>query len=197
MSLLEELFISRVRVGIISLFIRNPDQNFHIREITRRVKTEINAIRRELHHLTKLGFLKREPRGNRVYFEMKKSFPFYEEFASLVFKEEGFGRTILDNFDKIGKIKWAFASKEFSKGSKPAPGRIDLFIVGDADLNGIENIISQEQTSRGFDINYSVMTEGELIARAKRHDPFLIRVLSEPRVTIFGDESKMLPFKVG
>ncbi|MEK7611091.1 MAG: winged helix-turn-helix domain-containing protein [Patescibacteria group bacterium] len=190
--MLEELFVSKVRVGIFSLFLRNPEKSWHIREITRQVGTQINAVRRELKNLNRLGFLKREPRGNRVYFEVKKTFPLYEELAAMVFKEFGFGRKILDNLEKMGKVRWAFVSKNFFKGERSQHGAVDLFVIGDLNLGQLQTLISEEEKIRGQEINYTVMSDLEFKTRRKRNDPFLVRVLQGPRITLAGDEDKYL-----
>lgn len=190
--MLEDLFVSKVRVGIISLLLRNPDVPYHVREITRQVGTEINAVRRELKNLTRLGFLKREPRGNRVYFEVKKDFPLYEEFVSLIFKETGFGRKILESLPSLGKVRWAFVSRDFAKGAKITPGMVDIFLVGDVNLTFLEKLVKEEETRRGGEINYTVFSEEEFKSRQKRNDPFLERNLRYPRLTLVGSEERFL-----
>lgn len=190
--MLENIFVSKVRIGIISLFLRNPEVPYHVREITRQVGTEINAIRRELKNLSRLGFLKREPRGNRVYFEVKKEFPFYEEFVSMIFKEAGFGRKILDGLPLLGKIRWAFVSRDFARGDKSLPGVVDLFLVGEVNLETLEKIIKEEELRRGNEINYTVLSENEFKTRQKRNDAFLDKVLQRPRLTVIGSEERLL-----
>jgi DNA-binding transcriptional ArsR family regulator len=190
--MLENIFVSKVRVGIISLFLRNPEVPYHVREITRQVGTEINAVRRELKNLSRLGFLKREPRGNRVYFEVKKEFPFYEEFVGMIFKETGFGRKLLDHLPLLGKVKWAFVSRPFAQGSKSSAGAIDLLLVGEVNLAALEKLIKEEEAKRGREVNYTVLGEEELKVRQKRHDTFLQKVLQQPRLTLVGSEERFL-----
>ena len=49
MGALNEIFVSKVRVKIFKLFLRKGAPEFlHIREVTRQVGAEINAVRREL-----------------------------------------------------------------------------------------------------------------------------------------------------
>lgn len=188
--MLEDIFVSKVRVRIISLFLNHPEVPYHIREITRQVGTEINAVRRELKNLTHLGFLKREPRGNRVYFEVKKDFTFYEDFVSLIFKEAGFGRKILDNLDSLGKVRWAFVGRDFAKGGKSQPGVVDFFLVGEVNLEALEKFIKEEEEKRRGEINYSVLSEEEFKTRLKRRDAFLEKALQRPRLTLIGSEER-------
>lgn len=190
--MLEDLFISKVRVGLLALFLGEPNRQLHIREITRQLKTQINAVRRELKNLNRIGLLKKEPRGNRIYFEVKKTFPLYEELSAMIFKEFGFGRQILTNLEKLGHIHWAFVAKDFFKGEPPKPGSVDLFIVGNINRTVLEPLLAEEEKKRGREINYSVLDDSEFKMRQKGNDPFLISVLQEPRITLTGDEDKYL-----
>jgi len=52
---MEELFISRVRVKLLTLFLTSQEPLLHVREIVRRVDEEINAVRRELLRMEKFG----------------------------------------------------------------------------------------------------------------------------------------------
>ena len=77
--MLETFFTSKVRVKILKLFFLSSTERFHVRDITRQVEEEINAVRRELSRLYKIKLLGREKRGNRVYYFLKPSFVFYPE----------------------------------------------------------------------------------------------------------------------
>jgi len=70
--MLEELFISRVRVKILQLFLSSTDALFHVREIVRRVSEEINAVRRELARMEKYGMASSEWRANRRLYRLKR-----------------------------------------------------------------------------------------------------------------------------
>ena len=74
--MLIDILISKVRVKILELFLGNPGQSYHVREIVRRVGEEINAVRRELARLEMTGFLQSEWRANRRYYSVKRDFIF-------------------------------------------------------------------------------------------------------------------------
>ena len=56
--MLEHLFGSKTRVKLLQLFLNNPDQPYYLRELTRKLKTQLNSIRREINNLEKLGIIK-------------------------------------------------------------------------------------------------------------------------------------------
>src|SRR3989339_501047 len=115
--MLEELFVSRVRVKILQLFLSLPvDTLFHVREIVRRESEEINAVRRELARMEKYGMVQSEWRANRRLYRFRKDYLFYKELLSLVAKTAGLGGSLIKNKQKLGKVKFAFVSTKFLKG---------------------------------------------------------------------------------
>lgn len=191
--MLEELFVSRVRVKILQLFLSSPQETlFHVREIVRRVAEEINAVRRELARMEKFGMMTSEWRANRRLYRFKKDYLFYRELLSLVSKTSGLGGNINKNKSKLGKIKFAFISSKFLKGSSTDPEDVNLLVVGSIVLPELQAIIADEQAKREAEINYSFMDEAEFTFRVKRRDPFIIKVLLQPKVMLIGDEDELL-----
>ena len=190
--MLEELFISRVRVKILQLFLSSTDALFHVREIVRRVSEEINAVRRELARMEKYGMASSEWRANRRLYRFKKDYIYYKELLSLVAKTTGLGGNLIKNKQKLGKVRFAFISTKFLKGKLSATDDVDMLVVGNIVLPELQAIISDEQAKREIEINYSFMDEAEFRFRVKRRDPFILRVLIQPKVMLIGDEDELL-----
>src|SRR5689334_25397779 len=108
-----DLITSKSRVKVLNVFLANPNDMFHVRELVRRTKDEINAVRRELAFLESKGILTREPRANRVYYSLNKNYPFYFDLIKIGAKNSGLGEQILKNRVKLGKIKYAMFSGRF------------------------------------------------------------------------------------
>lgn len=190
--MLEELFVSRVRVKILQLFLTSPEELLHVREIVRRVSEEINAVRRELARMEKFGMVSSEWRANRRLYRFKKEYIFYKELLGLVSKTSGLGGNIVKGKLKLGKIKYAFLSTRFLKGGKAGAEDVDLLIVGQIVLPELQAIVADEQAKREAEINYSYMDEAEFQFRVRRRDPFILRVLIQPKVMLIGDEEELL-----
>lgn len=189
---MEEIFVSRVRVKLLQLFLSQPDQLLHVREIVRRVGEEINAVRRELARMEKYGLVQSEWRANRRLYRFRKDYVFLKELLAMVAKSTGLGGNIIKNKTKLGKIKFAFLSTRFLKGVAAGPDDIDLLIVGQMVLPELQAMIADEQAKREYEINYSYMDEAEFQFRVRRRDPFILRVLTQPKVVLLGDEEEML-----
>ena len=190
--MLVDILISKVRVKIFELFLGIPNQSYHVREIVRRVGEEINAVRRELSRLEKTGFLESEWRANRRYYSVKHDFTFLPEFLSIVNKSIGIGGAIIQNRAKLGKIKSAMLSGSFAKGQPYSSNDIDLFIVGTIVLPELSALIKEEEARRNRELNFTPMTEEEFNFRKNRRDPFVMNILSKPRIMLIGDEEELV-----
>jgi len=187
-----DLITSKSRVKLLNVFLSNPSDMFHVRELVRRTNDEINAVRRELAFLEKKGILTREPRANRVYYSFNKAYPFYYDLLRLGSKNIGLGEAILKNKVKLGRIKYAMFSGRFLRKMKEQPDEVDLLIVGNVVLPELALLVREEEKRLNAEINYTVMTEEEFDFRKKKRDPFIVSILSGSRVMLLGDEEAML-----
>jgi len=186
---LKDLFISKTRVKLLETFLADPTQMFHVRDLVRRTGDEINAVRRELSRMDMLGMVKKEPRGNRIYYWFRKDYPFYADLLSLVAKTTGLGAAILKNRTKIGRISFlSFSARFVGHDQRKNPDDVDLLIVGDINLPELSAIVRQEETTRGQAINYTPMAEDEVKFRRTRKDPFLLGILTQSRIVVLGND---------
>jgi hypothetical protein len=187
--MLKDLFISKTRVKLFENFLSDPTQMFHVRDLVRRTDEEINAVRRELARMEIVGMVKKEPRGNRLYYWFRKDYIYYADLLSLVAKNTGLGAAIVKNRSKLGKVTLAMLSSRFVRHEpKKNPDEVDLLVVGDVNLPELASIVRAEETVRGQTINYTPMSDEELKFRRSRRDPFLLSILTGGRVIILGDE---------
>ncbi len=187
-----DLITSKSRIKLLNVFLGNPEEMLHVRELVRRTSDEINAVRRELSFLEKKGILTREPRANRVYYFLSKNYPFYFDLLRLGSKNIGLGAEVLKNKVKLGKIKYAMFSGRFLRKIKNQPDEVDFLIVGNIVLPELSLLVREEEKRLATEINYTVMTEEEFDFRKKKRDPFIVSILSASRVMLVGDEETML-----
>ena len=190
MSCLNDLLISKVRVKVLELFYKNPDEMYYVREITRLVKEEINAVRRELERMLDCGLLKSEQRGNRLYYYLNKRYLYHQELQRIVAKSTGLGKKIRRNRRKLGTLSYVMFSGTFTNRQQAKPDELDILVVGDVVLPELEELIRAEQKELGREINYAVLSADEFEFRKTRRDPFVMEVLYGVRVMIIGDENE-------
>lgn len=187
-----DLITSKSRVKLLEVFLTNPFEIYHVRELVRRTGDEINAVRRELQYLEKKGILEKEPRANRLYYSLAKNYPFYYDFLRLGAKTVGLGADILKNRAKLGKIKYAMFSGKFVRRINTEPDEVNLLLVGTVVLPELTLLVRAEEKRLNTEINYTVMSEEEFEFRKKRRDPFILSILTGSRVMLIGDEESML-----
>lgn len=192
MAKLTDFMVSRVRAKLIRAFLQSPQEMYYVRQLTRETKEEINAVRRELARMEEKGLVKNEKRGNRLYYQFRESYSFYEQLLAMVAKSSNLGKIIVDNKSKLGFIKFAFLSSRFIRGQKRSNANVDLVIVGKVIMPQINLIIKDYERKTSSEVNYSCMTEEEFAYRLSRKDPFVTTVLIQPRVMIIGDEVDMI-----
>lgn len=188
MAKLSDLIVSKVRVKLLKLFLGQAKGLYYVRELTRITKEEINAIRRELENLQKSGLLESEKRGNRLYYSVKTSYVLYPELVNLVAKSTGAGKLILKNRSKLGFVKYLFISQKLARGLERVEDDVDLMVVGKLIMPEVAQIVKEVEKLLKTEINYSCMTEEEFSYRKNHKDPFMTKVLMQPKVMLIGDE---------
>ncbi|MBU0976551.1 MAG: hypothetical protein ABIE03_03750 [Patescibacteria group bacterium] len=186
------LFISKVRIKVLRLFFLHPDVPYHIRGVVREVGEEINAVRRELLRLEHIRLLKSERKGNRLYFTLIDTFPFFDELLSIVYKTYGLGGEIIRCQKELGDVKYALLTKSYTKGIKTGMQDIDLLLIGKVNVPALTAAVQRAERQTGREINYTVLKESEFILRKKRRDVFVLGMLSGSKVMLIGDEDELV-----
>ena len=188
-----DIITSKVRIKILELFFSNLKEIYHVRGIVRETSEEINAVRRELAKLENDGVLRKEPRGNRIYYSVRPEYSLFGDLISIVAKTTGLGASIIENRNKIGKISFVMFSGKLVQGKdRKSEDDVDILVVGEVVLPELASIIRIEESKRGREINYTVMGRDEFDFRKKRRDPFLLGILSESRFMIIGNEEDLI-----
>lgn len=189
MNNMQDFMISRVRVKLLELFFLNPDELYYVREITRKVKEEINAVRRELDKMLQYGLLKSEERGNRLYYFINKKYVYYSELQQMVVKSTGLGKKMRKLKRKMGNVEFVMLSGRFVEGKPPLKDEVEVLVVGDIVVPELEAVMKQEEQRLEREINYSVLPSQEFEFRKTRRDPFVMEILYATKVMVIGSET--------
>ena len=191
-QILENLFDSLIKVRLLKIFLRNPDQSFQVKEIAKKIKTESRLVKKQVQGLFEISFLKQrvvKKSANRsgkkkngltpgVYYSIDRNFEFYNELASLVLKSSPASKDkILKNLQKLGRIKLALISGVFLNVENT---RTDLLIIGDVNKKKLATFLSNFEAEIGKEITYSVMNIKEFNYRHSMFDRFIFDILEGP-----------------
>ncbi len=190
--MLKDLFISKTRVKLLTVFLTNPGKIFYVRELVRMVGEQINAVRAELARMEKVGMLTSENRANRRFYGFKKEYIYFDELSRLVAKSIGLGGDIIKERGKLGKIKYSVISGGYVRRRPVGVSDVDLLVVGNVVIPQLAQLVKRSEEEIGREINYTVMTEDEFNFRKRRKDPFVTGILEKTRIMLIGDEEEMI-----
>jgi len=190
--MLSDIIISRVRVKLLEIFLSQPGQIIHVRDLVRRTKEEINAVRRELLHMEKAGMVSKEPRANRLYYSFRKDYTLYYDLLALVTKTTGLGGAIIKHKHKLGRVRFAMLSGKFARNVPGSADEGDLLVVGNVVVAEVAALVREEELRRGREIFFTPMSEEEFVFRKKKKDPFIVSILLGSRIMVIGDEEELL-----
>jgi DNA-binding transcriptional ArsR family regulator len=198
--MLEHLFGSKTRLKLLKAFFREPDRSYYVRELTRLLDAQINAIRRELELLIAAGIVveldsdfpkqvvdsSEAGSSLRKYYRLNKESILYSELQALLLKAQVIGEEQFfhDIQEKGGELKLLLLSGRFS-GDKRSP--TDLLIVGKIHERPLERLIASYEKEYGTEIRYTVMTEQEFYDRRHIMDKFIFSVFEAKHIIIVND----------
>lgn len=173
---LEKIFGSRTRVKIITLFTTGVKRPYFVREIARNVNERLNAVRRELDILQKVGMLESHMNKRKKYYSVNPQFPLIHELSSIMHKAgPAIEDTLFKNIDKIGDIQYACVTGFFT-GAHDAP--TDLFIIGNVNEKRLAAFMQRIELELNRELTYTPMTESEYTYRKNFNDMFLRKVFA-------------------
>jgi hypothetical protein len=85
--MLEYFITSALRRKILSYLLNSPDEDLHLRELSRRIGNPAPAVKRELDKLEEIGFLLSWTSGNQKRFKLNKTFIFLPEMKAILEKD--------------------------------------------------------------------------------------------------------------
>ncbi len=193
--MLEHLFGSKTRVRLLRLFFAEPEKMYFVRELTRILDVQINAIRRELELLETAGIVEEvkevgisdgDSQSTKKYYRLSQSSLLFPELQALLYKEKLLNENnfIEELKEKNPGIKMLVLSGHFTDDEK-AP--TDMLIIGDVRESSITKLIEHYEHDHRVSFRYTFMKEQEFLDRRHIMDKFLF-TLFESKIIKAVDE---------
>ena len=189
--MLERLFTSRVRVRLLTLFLTHPTEAFYIRQIARLTGETYSNVRQELQNLAQLGLILAERRANAAYYQANVDHFLFPELKRLILKTEAVGDTLREALLTFADVRVAFIYGSTARGNELASSDIDLMVIGDVDLDALDNAIDSIEEKVGRAVNYALFSVGEWQKRVNQGHSFIMSVLTHEKVFLIGDEDDL------
>ena len=182
------LFRSKIRQDILVVFFTHPAREHFLRELARLLGYSAGNIRRELLKFKEENLFKTRPAGNLVYYSVNEDHPLYHELKSIVFKTIGVEGSLRDSLGKFKEIHTAFIYGSFASRSENSGSDIDVLIIGEPDVSALNRSISSLERKLGRDVNTTVYSLKEYLAKKIESAGFLRDVLNKPKIMLIGHE---------
>lgn len=174
--MLKRLFTSNTRIKLLTVFLMNPEKEFFIRELTRKLEEQINSVRRELDNLKKMGFLKSKAKNRKKYYHLNTNFIIVEELKSIIIKALSSNEKLTQDIEKMGNIKVLALSGLFANQENAS---VDMLVVGEIDKDKLSEYLNNElRTHRP--VKFAVMTEDDYRYRLRCNDKFVTEIIKNP-----------------
>ena len=183
--MLKKIFGSGARVKLMQQFLKNPDEEYFIRELTRILDEQINSLRRELQNLEAIGMLKSKDRNRKKYYQINPHFSVLHELTSIFRKTDAASQILLKKLTKLGEVDLLALSGIFIKNED---SDIDIFIVGKIDKDDLKKFIEENFTEKN--LKYALMTKEDFLYRITLKDKFVQSIFSEKHNLILKNKLK-------
>lgn len=170
--MLKRLFTSKVRIKLLTLFLLNPEKEFFIRQLTRKLDEQINSVRRELDNLKKIGLLTSNLKNRKKYYKVDPNFILFNELKSIITKAENSNEDLVKQIQKLGKVELLILSGTFINKEADA----DLLLVGDINKANLADLLDAELDQP---MRFTVMNKEDFLYRLKCNDRFITNIIND------------------
>jgi predicted nucleotidyltransferase len=166
--------------------------SLHVREIARVTGKVPGTLVRELNQLAESGLLLRKPVGNQIHYQANPACPIYEELRSILKKTSGLADVLRAALEPLAdRVQAAFVYGSVARGDERAGSDLDVMVVGDAKFADVAQALTPAQETLRREINPNVYRTAEFGAKLAAGEPFLQRVMEDPKIYLVGSEDDL------
>lgn len=199
--MLEQLFGSKTRIKLLHIFFHSPERPFYVRELARLAESQLNAVRRELSNLEKVGIImptvadaedssEATGTGRSKYYKLDAACLLHSELKALLFKAQIlYERELIEILKtKAGKVKLLLFTGCFTDAKN---AETDILLVGDIRPTLVSKLVGDFEKKLNKSLRYTIMSEKELNDRREIGDKFLYSIFEGKHIVVVDEINKM------
>lgn len=179
---------SNLRRGLLILFFTNPDNKYYVRQLGGMLGFPAGNISRELKRLNRDHLFNTEQIGTTLLYQLNQNHPIYSELKSIIAKTFGVEGGLRTAIQGVNGITCAFIFGSFAKGEEYRLSDIDLFIIGQPDLDRLREAIHGQESILQREINYHTYSKSDWTGKVARKDSFILNLRKQPKIFLIGSD---------
>ncbi len=189
---LSTLINSKAKREIIKELVFNPNESLTVRELSRRIKLNVNAIAYAVRQLEKNEIIHKEVKGKKHLLVLNRDHPFYFDILTMFHKAYGLGYLLYREISKEELIEFAILTHHYILQVPKEEYDVDVVFIGEINVMKLNQKIEELENKIGNAIVFTLLTPTDLKLRLRRFDNFLYKILINPHVFIKGDIHQLI-----
>jgi predicted nucleotidyltransferase len=192
MGMADALF-GQVRQRVLALLFGHPERSFYANEIIEWVDAGSGAVQRELARMAAAGLVTVSRVGRQKHYQANEAAPIFHELRGIVIKTMGLRDVLRAALSPLeSDVRAAFVFGSIAKGLDTAESDVDLMVISDR-LTYAELFSALETGSAilARPVNPTIYTSADFTRRLGERNPFLTKVLEQPRIWIIGGDDDL------
>lgn len=181
---------SGTEARLLALLTSTPGQEFHTRDLIRRIHGSPRPVQLALEKLLRQGLVESRRLGPLRMWHMDPANPVYPALRDLYARTVGLVAQLRTILERQAGVRYAFVFGSYARGDDDVRSDIDVLIIGEERGQDLLESLRSMEATLGREINPVVWSERELLTRARERAPFLMTLLSEPKIWVAGDEDE-------
>lgn len=189
LGIAQSLF-SEVQLKVLALLFGQPDRQFQMSELISLANSGVGAVHRIIKRLVGSGLVNEETIGRTRFYRANAHSPVFHEICGLVIKTVALTIPLQSALaPHMESIYAAFIYGSVAGGTDHAASDIDIMIIGEGlSYTEILNAAQPVEAETGRTISVKILTLEEWKKKVKVRNPFLVRVLDQPKIFLKGSD---------
>ena len=188
-SAIGDALFTKTQQRVLGLLYGKPEQSYYLNEIVRLAAVGKGSVNRELDKLCAAGLLTVSRQGNQNHYQANANNPIFNELKAITQKTFGVVDIIKAALALLlSQLNCAFIYGSVAQGTEHAGSYIDLMLVGDdMSYSEVMELLAPAEKQLGRTINPTLYTVAEFTDRKNSHQPFITRVIEQPKLWLMGE----------
>lgn len=180
------LLRSQVQGGLLAELYLHPGREYSLTELARRLRVSVKTVHHEVDRLHEAGYVTSRRVGNLRLIAADTTHRLSGPLTDLLAATYGPVPVLSELLAGVPGVSRAYIygswAARHSGEAGPVPHDLDVLVVGDADLDALDDVAREARARLGFEVNVQRVAPKRW--RSAGEDPFLSRVQSAPLVEL-------------